>query len=228
MITIFKWKDLYMFPYNAAKKTAGFLLKKQLLRKKTGAKFAPKKVWKKLLSRKHDGLLMNGADLHLTQPHSFQNVCAIARIGAGKTSRYIIPNIIDRGRFNTSIVVNDPSGEAYEQTSGYMQRKGFKIIVINPDQPQHSHRFNPLLEVQNLIELEQLAEIIINAGSKDAHKEPFWTQGATRLTAFFLKVLLNASHENEEYFSLENLYRLYQNYGNRRARVTRIYGDLYD
>ncbi len=199
-------------PIKAITATAGFLLKRQLLKEKTGARFAPKREWKRFLSARHDGLLMNGSDLHLTEKDSFQNVCVIARIGAGKTTNYILPNVYDRGQRKCSLVINDPSGEVYAQTSAYMQRQGFNVIVINPEDVKHSSRFNPLFEVQSGIELEQLAHILIRSGNPN-ERDPFWNQGAIRLTTFFLKVLLNASAEKQEYFSLANLFHLFQNFG---------------
>jgi type IV secretion system protein VirD4 len=66
-------------------------------------------------------------------PQSFQNVCVVARVGAGKTSRYIISNVLDRAKRNCSIVVNDPKGEVFAETSGYLQSRGFKVIAINPE-----------------------------------------------------------------------------------------------
>ena len=199
-------------PLSVITKTAGFLLKRKMLKEKTGARFAPKREWKRFLNVSHDGLLMNGSDLHLTQKDSFHNVCVIARIGGGKSSNYIIPNVYDRARFNCSLVINNPSGEVHAQTSQFMASQGFDIIVLNPEDVAHSSRFNPLFEVQSGIELEQLAHILIRAGNAN-DRDPFWSQGAIRLTTFFLKVLLNASSEREEYFSLSNLYFLFQSFG---------------
>ena len=92
-------------------------------------------------------------------------VNVIARVGAGKTSRYIIPNVIERAKYPCSVIVNDPKGEVYEATSGHMKKHGFNVIVIDPEHPDRSHRFNPLTEARDAIELDQIAEILI----KDAY-----------------------------------------------------------
>lgn len=214
MIRCRKWTDIFMIPGKTIFKLAGELAHKQLLTKKTGAKIGRKSEWKKYISKSNAGFLINGSDLRLSEKMSYQNLCLIARPGFGKTTKYIIPNILDRSQYNNSIVVNDPSGEIYQQTSAFMNAQGFEVIVLDVSNPQHSHRFNPLLEISKVTDLEQIASLIIEAGgvSNDS-SDPIWNNGATRLVTYLLKTLLNASRENEEYFSLANLYHLLQNFG---------------
>lgn len=98
-------------PYNVAFKFGKFLLDSQSLKSKSGAKFANRWDYRSYLSSKHKGLLLDGQSLRLSERESFQNVCVIARVGAGKTSQYIIPNVLDKANHNCSMVINDPKGE---------------------------------------------------------------------------------------------------------------------
>lgn len=200
-------------PYETAFNIGKFLIKGQSLKEKTGAKFARRRDYKSYLSPKHTGLLLDGQTLRLSERESFQNVCIIARVGAGKTSQYIIPNVLDKSQHKCSLVVNDPKGEVYAQTSQHMKDKGFNVIVLNPEDLNASSRFNPLWELTSPIEIEQLAHILISSGNKGA-KDPFWNNGAIRFTSLFLKCLVNAAEENSGYFTLANLYYLFQNFGN--------------
>lgn len=111
-------------------------------------------------------------------------------------------------------MVNDPKGEVYEATSHQLASRGFRLLVINPDDPQHSHTFNPLEEAQDEIELDQIAEILIKAG-RGASKgnDDFWLSGAQRFVSVFLGCLKNASLENPNWNNLANLYYLLQNFG---------------
>ena len=199
-------------PYNVVFKFGKFLLDSQSLKSKSGAKFANRWDYRSYLSSKHKGLLLDGQSLRLSERESFQNVCVIARVGAGKTSQYIIPNVLDKANHNCSMVINDPKGEVYEQTSKHLKDKGYNILVLNPEDLQGSDRFNPLWELTNPIEIEQLAHILITSGNKNAN-DPFWNNGAIRFTSLFLKCLLNAAEENPGYFTLSNLYYLFQNFG---------------
>lgn len=214
MIRCRKWTDIFMIPGKTIFKLAGELAHKQLLTKKTGARIEKKSEWKTYLSNSNTGFLINGSNLRFSEKKSFRNICIVARADAGKTTGFIIPNILDRSQFDNSMVVNDPSGELFEQTSAFMKAQGFEVVVFNVSDPQHSHRFNPLLEITKVTDLEQIASLIIQAGgvSNDS-SDPIWNNGATRLVTYLLKTLLNASRENEEYFSLANLYHLLQNFG---------------
>ena len=71
-------------PYNVAFKFGKFLLDSQSLKSKSGAKFANRWDYRSYLSSKHKGLLLDGQSLRLSERESFQNVCVIARVGAGR------------------------------------------------------------------------------------------------------------------------------------------------
>jgi type IV secretion system protein VirD4 len=106
-------------PFKLMGAGAMYLLKGHVLNKTMGADFATKSSYRDYLSNSNKGLLLNGGSLHLSEQESFQNVCVMARVGAGKTSRYIIPNVLDKVRKKCSMVINDPKGEVFNQTSAY-------------------------------------------------------------------------------------------------------------
>lgn len=190
------------------------------MKRREGARFLTAKETGELLSPRNKGLVIDGRRGRLSERQSFQNVCVMARVGAGKTTRYIIPNVLDKARKKCSLVVNDPKGEVFAATSGYMQANGYKVIVVHPEHLQGSSRFNPLLEARNDIELEQIAEILIKAGSGSAPKDEFWDNGAIRLVSVLLKLLQRAGYEDPAYFTLGNLYHLLQNFGKRGELLT--------
>jgi type IV secretion system protein VirD4 len=201
-----------MAPIHAVRYGVGFLRKGYIYQSKTGARFAKRSEYRDFLSPGHTGLLLDGHRLHLSERESFQNVCVIARVGAGKTSRFIIPNILDKAQSACSLVINDPKGEAFEATSGTLARNGYRIILIDPENPERSHRFNPLTEARDLIELEQIAEILVAAGNP-GDRDPFWNRGATRFIGLLLKCLRNVSIDNPDHLTLANLNYLFQNFG---------------
>ena len=190
------------------------MLRGKILRREEGAEFAQRSDYSKYLNSRNTGLLLDGVSLKLSEKESFQNVCVIAKIGAGKTSRYIIPNVLNRAKQKCSMVINDPKGEVYEQTSGYLARQGFEIILINPEDPGHSHGFNPLAECRNDVEIEQIAEILVKCGSSgQGGKDDFWNNGAIRFVSLFIKCLANAGRDDPNVYNLANLYYLFQNFG---------------
>lgn len=151
---------------------------------------------------------------------SFKGVCVISRVGAGKTSRYIIPNVLQRAHENCSMVINDPKGEVFEKTSHRLKQSGFRIITIDPENLKRSSRFNPFEEVSNDIETEQVAEILVRSGNPtSAGKDDFWLQGAIRFVSLFIKSLKNASVEQPGIYNLHNLYYLFQNFGEDGSKL---------
>lgn len=205
--------NLITLPFRITKIILIFLFKGKVLRRTEGAEFSKSKEYSKYLKSGNKGLLLNGLDLSLSEPDSYQNVCVIARVGAGKTTRYIVSNVLHRAKRNCSIVINDPKGEVHTLTSGYMKDNGFNVLVIDPENVEKSNSFNPFLEAKDEIELEQIAEILVKCGNPE-EKGSFWNNGAIRFVSIFMKCLQNAGRENPSYFTLANLYYLFQNFGN--------------
>ena len=217
---------IFFLPFRALGLLVAFLFRRELLHRTEGARLAKPRDYGDRLNARNTGLLLDGDTLRMTERESFQNVCVIARVGAGKTSRYIIPNVIERGNSRTpcSVVVNDPKGEVYHATSGHMKKNGFRVIVIDPENPDRSHSFNPLTEARDDIELDQIAEILIKAGKGGnsqggASSGDFWAHGATRFVSVFLGCLRNAGRENPAFNTLHNLYYLFQNFGDDGSRL---------
>ena len=203
----------FKLPFNALAHGGAVLIKGRLLNQHTGSRFAKLKECKDWLNTRHTGLLMDGISLRLSERESFQNNLLIARVGAGKTTRNIIPNVLARLGTDSSLVINDPKGEVFDITSESLRRDGFNVILINPERPDISAQFNPLLEIGNEIELEQNAEIIVKTGNPN-EKDSFWNAGATRFVSLFLKTLRNAAvAEGRPIFTLSNLATLFQNFG---------------
>lgn len=200
------------FLRNAASKTVENLVFGHALRRRDGARLLTKSETGQLLSSRNTGLVLDGHKGRLSERESFQNVYVVARVGAGKTSRYIIPNVLDKARRNCSLVVNDPKGEVFEATSGYMQANGYRVLILNAEDLSQSSTFNPLLEAKTDIEIEQVAEILIKAGSGKS-QDPFWDNGAIRLVSVLLKLLQRAGYVDPAWYTLGNLYHLLQNFG---------------
>jgi len=200
---------MFKFIGKLAYSTAEFLIKGKVLNKTEGAEFLKSSDAGKFISSRNKGLLLDGVRGRLSVPESFQNVCFTARVGAGKTTRYIIPNVLDKAKSKASIVINDPKGEVHQATSGYLQQHGYKIIVFNPSDINQTNLFNPFTEAKNAIEMEQIAETLIWSGNPN-EKDAYWNNGATRILSVLIKCL---SYGDKKYFNLPNLFHLLQNFG---------------
>jgi type IV secretory pathway TraG/TraD family ATPase VirD4 len=166
-----------------------------------------------LFSQSNKGLLIDGQAKRLSLDESFKHLLLVAQTGAGKTTKYIIPNVISLANSQNSIIVTDPSGEICKTTSGYMQSKGFKVLKFDPKDPEHSIYFNPLRYIFSYssgrtyidqVKLSLLAQSLV-ASSLPEENRSFWAVGAEGLIEFFTSCLIDTPRE---YHNLYNVYKL--------------------
>ncbi|MBC2716043.1 MAG: type IV secretory system conjugative DNA transfer family protein [Desulfobacteraceae bacterium] len=160
---------------------------------------------KLFLRSKNKGLIL-APGYRLSLKDSFKNLCLVSPTGSGKTTRFVVGNIL---QCSDNVVVTDPSGELFKLTSGHMQKRGYKVQVLAPDDPDHSARFNPLHRFQSDQELKQVATTLglNSAGKGDA----FWITSAINIMFICLTALSNM--KNDSVKNLANLRWMLNNYG---------------
>lgn len=110
----------------------------------------------------------------------------IGSTGSGKTRRIILPLISFLLYNNESIIVTDPKGELFDQTSGAFKENGYKVITLNFRDPQKSDCWNPLAVPYQYFQIgqidkamEMINDIALNIMyDDDKNKDPFWEQSA--------------------------------------------------
>lgn len=188
-----------------------YLARGYILRNEEGARFSSKKEEKEIFNTSNKGVLIDGKNKRLSEKDSFEHLAIIAKPGSGKTTGYIVPNILDKAKSNCSMIITDPSGEIFDNTSGYLKSCGFNVLVINPDDLSRSCRFNPFdgLNAENIIEIEQICTSIIMS-KYGGDSEGVWNDGAISLLEIFAKCLAFTEPEN---LNLPNINYLIQMFG---------------
>jgi type IV secretion system protein VirD4 len=103
------------------------------------------------------------------QSKVFPHALIVAPTGRGKTTGFVIPNLLT---FKGSAVVLDVKGENFEATARHRASQGDKVYRFAPTDwhDRRSHRYNPLLRIAELddpdrqqMELQLLASLFLQA-----------------------------------------------------------------
>ena len=107
----------------------------------------------------------------------------IGSTGSGKTQCVIFPMVQSLAKHNESMVITDPKGEIYEQTSEMLRRKGYNIVLLNFRNPSQGNAWNPLTLPYRLWTngnqdkaIELLDDLALNILYDESNKnaDPFW------------------------------------------------------
>ncbi len=178
------------------------------IRPRQGAKFLGGIDHWRLLGRGHDGLLVDGYHYRLTEKASFESVLTVGGMGRGKSSTFVIPNLLTLD--DCSFVISDTSGELFERTSGDLARRGYTIRVLNLMNPQQSETYNPLLGASSYAQIGQAAEIIVRSALPGASKDAFWNAGAEKIIRIMIQCLKN--NGDPAFTNLTNVKHLLANF----------------
>jgi len=155
---------------------------------------------KELLNQKNDGLVIDGIN-RLTKTDSFENLLLVAPTGQGKSTGFVIPNVI-LSDGNSSVIV-DPSGEIYDMTAAGMQKMGYQIILISPVR-KPSNCYNPLHYVSSLKDSGMVSESLM--AHLESKSSPIWhTAGAKLLQSIIYFLVLKSAEDDINYRTINNL-----------------------
>lgn len=160
------------------------------------------------LSKGNAGFLLDGRDLRLSQKVSFQNVAVYGITGKGKSSVIARPAILDQASKDSVLIVNDMSGDLHRDTSGAMAQAGYRVLVLNPNDPEHSNCLNPFPSMTEPAAIMRSAELFSKTNGESS--DSFWSSGAERYLRFFLKCL---AREPDHLNTPHNLYHVLANFG---------------
>lgn len=107
----------------------------------------------------------------------------IGATGSGKTQTVIFPTVEVLAKKKESMIITDPKGEIYEQTSNMLRDKGYNVLVLNFRDPQDGNCWNPLSLPYHMYKdgnqdkaIELLDDLAANIlyEEKSGNADPFW------------------------------------------------------
>jgi type IV secretory pathway TraG/TraD family ATPase VirD4 len=138
----------------------------------------------------------------ITVQKSLQGALLVAPTGVGKTTSYIIPNLVSLS--DCSIIVLDPSGEIYDLTAKYLS-KNFTVQTLNLTNPKISEKYCPLFSCKTKDDIAMLADAIIESAFPNSKgSEIFWCQGAMSI----INIMINSVKNQPLNYNLAYVYQL--------------------
>ena len=129
------------------------------------------------------------------------NVLVIGGSGAGKTRFYVKPNVMQA---NCSMVVLDPKGEILRDTGWLLQKKGYKVRVLDLIDMPRSHCYNPFVYLRDDNDVQRLVTNLFKSTTpKGAQsQDPFWDTAAQMLLLALVFYLKYEAPEDEQNFAM--------------------------
>jgi len=129
--------------------------------------------------------------LHNESKLDNRNVLIVGSPGSSKGQAFVIPNLLNN--YSSSMIVTDPKGELYDQTSDIKRDQGYKVHQVDFMNLKGS-KYNPLDYVHDDMSAKKAADSISRNSSKDG-KEDFFFNTARDL---FVGLILYAKSKNSK------------------------------
>lgn len=135
------------------------------------------------------------------------NNLIIGAPGTGKSRGFVIPNLCEAN--NESLLVLDPKGELYSITHEMMEYKGYKVQVLDFDNPLKSQIFyNPLSFIKTQDDVIKFSRIMV-ADQRNNCRDSFWPLTAEILCNALTSYLVSYRPEAQQNMkSIEKLLRV--------------------
>ena len=145
-----------------------------------------------ILSKEGNGLTLGKNIILPEDKRGNVNTLIVGGSGAGKSSAYIIPNVL---KMLGSYIIVDPLGEIYDKTYKYLKDNGYKIKVLNYKNrmiknidKEDEYQYNPIKHIKSDLDIENLANIIVGDDGDE-----FWNDASKSL----IKAIIYYVIENE-------------------------------
>ena len=130
----------------------------------------------------------------------------IGATGSGKTQTVIFPTVEVLAKKRESMIITDPKGEIYEQTSNMLREKGYNVLILNFRNPQDGNSWNPLSLPYRIYRsgnqdkaIELLDDLAANIlyEEKSGNADPFWEKtSADYFSGLALGLFEDTTEEN--------------------------------
>ena len=161
------------------------------------------------------GIIMDSSEDNIIATTTDEShVFIIGGTGNGKTRRVIVPSVFSIAKTGSSLVLTDPKGELYRQTSDYLKEYGYDVMVVNFRNPSKGNRWNPFSIIEDFyrrgteefidkatIMLKDITDII--GKNVSSNNDKYWEQAA--MSAFMGVALMLLEYGEPGSLTFENI-----------------------
>ena len=149
------------------------------------------------LLMKNDKILVDNGEAH---------TLVIGATGSGKTQTIIFPTVEILAKNKESMIITDPKGEIYENTSNMLREKGYDVLVLNFRDPQEGNCWNPMTLPYRMYKegnqdkaIELLDDLAANIlyEEKSGNADPFWEKTSADYFSGLTLALFDDAKEEE-------------------------------
>ena len=133
-----------------------------------------------------------------------KNVLVIGGSGSGKTRFWIKPNLMQctSEKYPCSFVVTDPKGSIVVECGKLLQRKGYRIKILNTINFSRSMHYNPFAYIHSEKDILKLVTALIaNTKGEGKSGEDFWVKCETLLYTALIGYLHYVAPPEEQNFA---------------------------
>lgn len=160
-----------------------------------------------------------GSRAWVTRPEALSpHVLVLGATRSGKTRRVILPSVYVLGHHRESMVLTDPKGELYRHTASWLKGQGYKVVLIDLDNPKRGNRWNPLTPIREAWlkgDSDTASKLAWELGSiltpRAEKADPIWAQTQEALTAAM--ALLVGTEAPDESAHMPSAYKVLRDLG---------------
>ena len=128
-----------------------------------------------------------------------KNVLIVGGSGSGKTRFWLKPNLM---QCHSSYVVTDPKGSIVVECGKLLQRRGYKIKILNTINFKKSMHYNPFAYIKSEKDILKLVTTLIaNTKGEGKAGDDFWVKAETLLYTALIGYIYFEAPEHEQNFS---------------------------
>lgn len=149
-------------------------------------------------------LMTEDGDIYVDDTDS--HTLIFGNTGSKKTRNFCIPAVFALGNAGESMIISDPKGEIYRNTSGFLKSRNYRIQVINLRDMDYGCQWNPLTvpyqqyrNGEKDIGMGMVSDLCYQLSTLvHTSRDPFWEMAARELLEALIMILFECAESEDE------------------------------